>query len=97
MKRLLLAGAVALGSMAMAATSIAADWTPPGPIKLLIAFKAGGGTDTQARLIAEELEKRHGWSIQPEQLTGKGGAVLAAAMKEASLGSLRSSKSAFLL
>ncbi|MEO1494705.1 MAG: tripartite tricarboxylate transporter substrate binding protein [Pseudomonadota bacterium] len=82
MRKLLLAGAVALGSMAMAATSMAADWTPPGPIKMLIAFKAGGGTDTQARLIAEELEKRHGWKIQPEQLTGKGGAVLAAAMKD---------------
>ncbi|MEM1162393.1 MAG: tripartite tricarboxylate transporter substrate-binding protein [Pseudomonadota bacterium] len=83
MKRLLLAGALALGSLATVATgALAADWTPPGPIKLLIAFKAGGGTDTQARLIAEELEKRQGWTIQPEQLTGKGGAVLAAAMKD---------------
>ena len=82
MKRLLLAGAMALGSLAFAATSMAAEWTPPGPIKMLIAFKAGGGTDTQARLIAEELEKRKGWKIQPEQLTGKGGAVLAAAMKD---------------
>jgi tripartite-type tricarboxylate transporter receptor subunit TctC len=82
MKKLLLAGAVALGSLAFSVAAMAADWTPPGPIKMLIAFKAGGGTDTQARLIAEELEKRHGWKIQPEQLTGKGGAVLAAAMKD---------------
>ena len=49
---------------------------------MMIAFKAGGGADTQARLIAEELEARHGWKIIPEQLTGKGGAVLAAALKD---------------
>lgn len=82
MRKLIAAGALALGSLAMSVTAMAADWTPPGPIKMLIAFRAGGGTDTQARLIAEELETRHGWKIQPEQLTGKGGAVLAAAMKD---------------
>lgn len=82
MKKLLLAGALALGSLAISATAFAADWTPPGPIKMLIAFKAGGGADTQSRLIAEELEKRHGWKVVPEQLTGKGGAVLAAAMQD---------------
>lgn len=59
-----------------------AEWSPPGPITMLIAFKAGGGADTQSRLIAEELEARHGWKIIPKQLTGKGGAVLAAAMKD---------------
>ncbi|NKB61752.1 MAG: tripartite tricarboxylate transporter substrate-binding protein [Gammaproteobacteria bacterium] len=59
-----------------------ADWAPPGPMTMLIAFKAGGGADTQSRLIAEELEARHGWKIIPKQLTGKGGAVLAASMKD---------------
>lgn len=71
MKRMLIAGAFALGALASGATSALADWTPPGPIKMLIAFRAGGGTDTQARLIAEELEKRHGWKIVPEQLTDR--------------------------
>jgi len=33
-------------------------------------------------MIAEELEASHGWKIIPEQLTGKGGANLAAAMKD---------------
>ena len=27
--------------------SLAQDWTPQGPIKLMIAFAAGGGADTQ--------------------------------------------------
>ena len=35
----------------------------------------------QLRLIAEELEATLGWSFIPEQVTGKGGLNLAAAMK----------------
>jgi tripartite-type tricarboxylate transporter receptor subunit TctC len=73
MKRLLAAAALAV----TAAFPAAAEWSPPGPIKLLIAFAAGGGADTQARLIAEALEAGQGWQIIPEQLLGKGGTVLA--------------------
>ena len=60
----------------------AAPWTPSGPIKMLIAFRAGGGVDTQARLIAEELESRKGWKIIPENVTGKGGANMARSLKD---------------
>ncbi len=68
-KAALAAAALALsGSVAHAQ-----DWTPPGPIKLLIAFAAGGGADTQARMIAAEIETATGWKIIPEQATGKGG------------------------
>lgn len=66
----------AIAAAAMAAigtTASASDWTPPGPIKLLIAFAAGGGADTQARMIAAEIEAAKGWKIIPEQATGKGG------------------------
>lgn len=58
-----------------------AEWKPKGPINLMIAFAAGGGADTQARLIAAELEKRKGWQIIPSNVAGKGGAVLAKKMK----------------
>jgi tripartite-type tricarboxylate transporter receptor subunit TctC len=81
MKRLTLTLAV-LGLMLAAPVARAADWQPPGPITMMIAFAAGGGADTQARLIAEELEKRHGWKIIPEQVTGKGGANLARKLKD---------------
>ena len=75
-------GAAALGIVAATAFGVAAeDWKPAGPVKLMIAFAAGGGADTQARLIAEELEATLGWSFIPEQVTGKGGLNLAAAMK----------------
>lgn len=66
----------------MAVTGAAADWKPAGPITMLIGFAAGGGADTQARMIAEELEKRHGWTIIPEQATGGGGAKLSAKIKD---------------
>lgn len=83
MKQILKSAVAAVGFAALAATSaIAADWTPPGPIKLMIAFAAGGGADTQARLIAEDLEAKLGWQFIPEQVTGKGGMNLAMAIKD---------------
>jgi len=59
----------------------ATDWQPPGPVKLMIAFAAGGGADTQARLIAEEIEAASGWKFIPENVTGKGGLNLLNALK----------------
>ncbi|MEM8951277.1 MAG: tripartite tricarboxylate transporter substrate-binding protein [Pseudomonadota bacterium] len=73
MKRLLGRVIATAGLLAFSASAMAEDWTPPGPIKLLIAFAAGGGADTQARMIAAELEAAKGWKIIPEQATGKGG------------------------
>lgn len=61
--------------------SHAADWQPPGPIKLMVAFAAGGGADTQARLIAESLEQSLGWKFIPENVTGKGGINALTALK----------------
>jgi len=68
--------------MVSAATSAFAEWQPSGPIKLMIAFRAGGGVDTSARLLAEELTARHGWEIIPENVAGRGGAAMAAKLKD---------------
>lgn len=76
------AAAAAICLSTLAGSAVAEDWTPPGPIKLMIAFAAGGGADTQARLIAEDIETRHGWNFIPEQVTGKGGMNLAMALKD---------------
>ena len=62
--------------------SQAADWQPSGPIKMMIAFRAGGGVDTQARLLAEELSARQGWEVIPENVAGKGGVTMANALSE---------------
>lgn len=60
-----------------------AEWKPNGPIKFWIGFGAGGGTDTQARTLAEELEQLKGWRIIPENKAGGGGTVMAAQLKNA--------------
>jgi tripartite-type tricarboxylate transporter receptor subunit TctC len=60
-----------------------AEWKPNGPIKFWIGFGAGGGTDTQARTLAGELEKLKGWRIIPENKAGGGGTVMAAQLKNA--------------
>ncbi|UWQ93742.1 tripartite tricarboxylate transporter substrate-binding protein (plasmid) [Rhodobacteraceae bacterium M382] len=82
MKTLLKSAVVAAAILGTSTTVFAEDWTPPGPIKMIISFAAGGGADTQARLIAEELEDLHGWKIIPEQVTGKGGLNAVNALKE---------------
>ncbi len=82
MKKILAGGVVALFALGSMATAALAEWKPSGPIKLIIAFKAGGGADTQSRLIAEEIENRKGWKIIPEQATGKGGLNAALALKD---------------
>lgn len=74
------AAAVALSLTALGAQ--AQDWEPSGPVKMLIAFQAGGGADTLGRLLAEELSARHGWQIIPENADGKGGAVMATQLKD---------------
>lgn len=82
MKRILKAAATAVALTSFATGALAEDWTPPGPIKLMIAFAAGGCADTQERLIAEDLEAKLGWKFIPEQITGKGGMNLAMAIKD---------------
>lgn len=59
-----------------------AEWQPKGPIKLWIGFGAGGGTDSQARALAGELEALKGWRVIPENKAGGGGAVMAAQLKD---------------
>ena len=59
---------------------VMAEWKPSGPIKLMIAFGAGGGADTIARAVGSELQARHGWEIIPQQVTGGGGVKMAKAL-----------------
>lgn len=75
----LLAALVSLGG---GVASLAEGWAPTGPIKLAIAFRAGGGADTQGRLIAEQIQADTGWEIIPEQITGKGGINALVALKD---------------
>lgn len=72
-----------LMALGLVASPAKADWQPNGPIKFWIGFGAGGGTDTQARTLAGELEALRGWRIIPENKAGGGGTVMAAQLKNA--------------
>jgi len=82
MKKILQIGATALSLAVVPFAVFASDWAPAGPIKLMIGYGAGGGADTQARLIAEGIEAQTGWSILPEQVTGNSGLNLLSKLKE---------------
>lgn len=81
-----LKAAAAAAVMAIASTTASFaeghGWKPEGPIKMIIAFAAGGGADTQGRLIAEDIQAATGWEIIPEQVTGKGGINALRALKD---------------
>ena len=53
----------------------AADDYPSRPITLIVAFSAGGGTDTGARLLAPLVEERLGQPVNVVNVTGAGGWV----------------------
>jgi len=85
MKKILMSAAAAVSLFSASMGSALADghaWSPNGPIKMLIAFSAGGGADTQARLVAEDLQANKGWEVIPEQVTGKGGINALIALKD---------------
>lgn len=83
MKRFLRNLAVITAITVSPISAMAEDWTPPGPITLMIGFGAGGGADTQARLVASAIEDKTGWTILPEQVTGNSGLNLANALSKA--------------
>ncbi len=78
--RILMLALMAIGLLAAPAN---AEWKPKGPIKFWIGYGAGGGTDTQARMLAGELKELKGWNIIPENKAGAGGTVMAAQLKNA--------------
>ena len=59
MKKILAFLAVALLAMPLAASA----WTPDGDVTVIVAYKAGSGTDTGARLLASQAEKYVGKTL----------------------------------
>ncbi|BBK31551.1 tripartite-type tricarboxylate transporter receptor subunit TctC [Stella humosa] len=69
----ILAGAVALGVVASSAV-IAQDY-PTKPIRLVVPFPPGGGTDVVSRVIATKLGESTGWTFVVDNKPGSGGSV----------------------
>ncbi len=60
----------------------AQEW-PTKPIKMIVPFAAGGGTDFVARLVAEHLGNRLGQPVYIENRGGANGAIGMGALKQA--------------
>ncbi len=69
LKKVLIAASIATGLMAAPAW---AEYPEKG-ITLIVAYGAGGGTDTTARLLAADLEKTIGHPVTVQNVTGGGG------------------------
>ena len=54
-----------------------------GPVKLMVGFPAGGGTDAIARILADKLKDQIGVSVVVENKAGAGGQIAAQALKAA--------------
>src|SRR3546814_19328155 len=53
----------------------AADNYPQRPIKLIVPFPPGGGTDMFGRVVAEKLTAEFGWNVVVENKPGAGGSI----------------------
>lgn len=54
---------------------------PAGPIKILVGFPPGGGTDVLARTLAEKLKDQLGATVIVENRAGAGGQIAAQGLK----------------
>jgi len=75
---LLLAAALALVVFSFASSAVGQDeWKPERPVRLVVKYSAGGGTDTILRTLAKGMEKELGQKIICTNMTGAVGSIAA--------------------
>jgi tripartite-type tricarboxylate transporter receptor subunit TctC len=69
-------GLILGGLILAAATGAGAQqkW-PDKPVRLVVPFTPGGGTDTLSRMVADKLSKENGWNFVVENRPGAGGNI----------------------
>ena len=69
------ATAAPAASEAPAAPAEPEAWAPNGPVTMIVAYKAGNGTDVTARILAQYAEKYIGQTIVIENVDGGSGSI----------------------
>ncbi|WP_295850284.1 tripartite tricarboxylate transporter substrate binding protein [uncultured Xylophilus sp.] len=65
----------ALAGAAFGRSALAQDAWPQRPIRLVVPFPPGGGTDATSRLVAERLTAARGWTIVVDNKPGAAGNI----------------------
>ena len=74
MKKIL--GILAGVALVVASVGVGAQEKYPNqPVRLIVPFPPGGGTDLVSRVIATELSKSTGWAVAPDNKPGSGGSM----------------------
>ena len=74
---------VALAAAVVAAGPTAAEWPNDKPIRVLVGFGAGGGTDIVSRIIAPPLSELLHQTVVVENKPGAGGSIASAEVAKA--------------
>ena len=82
MRKLLATLVLAAGLVGITLASALAQSWPQKPIKMIVPFPAGGGTDVVARLVAKYLTDRLGQTVFVENRGGANGAIGLQALKQ---------------
>ena len=82
MKKLAAACAATLGLLSFTSAPASAQSWPQKPIRMIVPYPAGGGTDFVGRLVAEHLSHRLNQPIYVENRGGANGAVGLQALKQ---------------
>lgn len=77
MKRRTFVTATAATAATLAAPMIKAQTLPGGPVRIIVGFAPGGGTDVLARIVAQKLQTMWNTSIVVENKAGASGVIAA--------------------
>src|SRR5260370_22519355 len=55
--------------------AFAQAWAPSGPVRMIVAYPAGGPTDVIARIVAADLTGTLGQQVIVENVSGAAGAI----------------------